>query len=113
MIRTQLIPLPRMNPLNPSSLNIRTKLLHTPLYCFASPVRGCTCLFEPVEKSADRTEEHALRARTTSGDNDSLDNLQPLQRTDDRPRGSASDAARDEIRRNLRAQKRCGGLRRL
>lgn len=44
IIRRQLIPFPRMSPLNPSSVHIRTRLAHTPRYCWAPPVCGCTCL---------------------------------------------------------------------
>ena len=42
-MRRQLIPFPRMKPLKPSSLHMRTRLDQTPLYCLLEE-GGWTCL---------------------------------------------------------------------
>jgi len=61
MIRTQLIPFPRMNPLNPSSSQMRMRLRHTPVYCFPEFL-GWTCCIILSRSSGDTTVRDAAPA---------------------------------------------------
>lgn len=55
-ILKQLMPLPLMYPLNPSSCHMRTRLLHTPLYCCSDDL-GCTCLYQTSRQCPQQNGE--------------------------------------------------------